>query len=115
MYQIKDVKFRRLAEVDGVPCAEVEVHPGNEGDKPLLVYIARSNLGQGYDLMRIVRSDANLVTDWYDNNYHTAFEDVTSEAFESSNVTTADAEEELFKQNLLAFGDLTSVLAKRLG
>ncbi|UNL93644.1 hypothetical protein [Paenibacillus polymyxa] len=118
MYYIKDAKIRRFTELDGVRCAEVEVRPGAADDPELLVYITASNQKDGqpdYDMVRIIRNDADLELDWYDNNLHSAFEEVTDKAFTDSTHITAGEEREKFKRELLSYGQLSTEFAKEFG
>ena len=113
MYSIKDAKIRRMTEVNGVPCAEVEVYPASAGEPRVLAYLAPSAPLGGYELMKLVRSDASLEVDWYDNSMHTAYEDATDTAFQDSALGTAAEERELFVQKLLAAGTLNQQLHQR--
>lgn len=112
MYYIKDAKVRRYTELDGVRCAEVEVRPGAADDPELLVYIALVDQGQEYELLRIIRNDADVTLDWYDNNLHSAFEEATETAFTDSALLKASEERDKFKRELLSYGQLTSEMAK---
>ncbi|MEK3731445.1 MULTISPECIES: hypothetical protein [Paenibacillus] len=114
MYTIQDVKIRRITEMNGAPCAEVEVYPATEGDSVLLAYLTPSAPLGGYELVKLVRSDASLEVDWYDNSMHSAYEDATDEAFENSTTATAEENRDAFKQQLLSFGQLYEQLNQRL-
>ncbi|WP_054956182.1 hypothetical protein [Paenibacillus dakarensis] len=113
MYSIKDAKIRRMTNVNGTPCAEVEVYPASETDKVVLAYLVPSARLGGYDLVKLVRSDASLEHDWFDNSMHDAFENATDIAFESSALATAEEEREHFKQQLLSMGTLSQQLNGR--
>lgn len=110
MYYIKDAKIRRMMEYDGAPCAEVGVLPGAVGDSALLVYIVEDRREEGYEIVRILTNDADLSSDWYDNNMHNAFEDVTESAFGNSTVMGPEEERSRFQRELLIFGDLKKQL-----
>ncbi|WP_413373193.1 hypothetical protein [Paenibacillus taichungensis] len=114
MYAIQDAKIRRLTEVDGLSCAEVEVQPGNAGDPSLLVYVAASQPGNSLEVVRIVRNHSDAVLDWYNNNMHTAFEDATETAFENSEGITAGEDKARFQSELLSFGLLGPTLQRYL-
>ncbi len=114
MYAIKDAKIRRITEVNGAPCAEVEVYPAAEGESALLAYLTPSSPLGGYELVKIVRSDASMEVDWYDNSMHDAFVDATDEAFESTVQSTAEEDRDAFKQQLLSTGQLYEQLNQRL-
>ncbi|MDO7906914.1 hypothetical protein Q5741_10860 [Paenibacillus sp. JX-17] len=117
MYYIKEAGIRRITEVDGVPCAEVEVHPGAADDPQLLVYVARTSGetgGEGYEIKRLIRNDADLALDWYDNSLHSAFEDVTAEAFTNTALYTAEQERGKFLHEVLGYGNLRQEIGGRL-
>ena len=113
MYSIKDAKIRRMTEVNGTPCAEVEVYSASAGNPNVLAYLAPSAPLGGYELVKVVRSDASIEHDWFDNSMHTAYEDATDAAFESSIVATAEEERESFRQQLLSAGTLSRQLNER--
>lgn len=113
MYSIKEAKIRRMTDINGTPCAEVEVQPASGTDAVVLAYLAPSAPLGGYELMKVVRSDASLEHDWFDNSLHTAYEDATDAAFENSTVATAEEEREQFKQQLLSTGTLSQQLNER--
>ncbi|MGG3282999.1 hypothetical protein [Paenibacillus solani] len=114
MYTIRDAKIRRITEVNGAPCAEVEVYPATEGENALLAYLTPSSPLGGYDLVKIVRSNASLEVDWYDNSMNDAFVDATDEAFENSVHSSAEESRDAFKQQLLSTGQLYEQLNQRL-
>lgn len=102
-----------MTEVDGAPCAEVGVLPGGAEDSALLVYIVEDRREDGYEIVRILTNDAATDTDWYDNNMHDAFMDVTSSAFTGSVVMSPEEERSKFQRELLMFGDLKKQLEER--
>jgi hypothetical protein len=112
VYYIKDAKIRRMTEYDGAPCAEVGVLPGAASDSALLVYIVEDRREDGYEIVRILTNDADTETDWFDNNMHDAFQDVTSSAFTGSIVMSPEDERSKFQRELLIFGDLKKQLER---
>ncbi|WP_340025453.1 hypothetical protein MHI24_09870 [Paenibacillus sp. FSL K6-1096] len=112
MYYIKDAKIRRMTEYDGAPCAEVGVLPGAVGDLPLLVYIVEDQREDGYEIVRILTNDADTDTDWFDNNLHDAFQDVTVTGFTGSPVMSPEEERYKFQRELLIFGNLKRQLGE---
>lgn len=115
MYYIKDAKIRRYTEINGMRCAEIEVEPGAADDPSLLVYVAPATGSNQYQLLRIIRNDADLELDWYDNNLHSAFEDATQQAFTDSSLSTAGEERGKFTSELLGFGKLEAELSEEFG
>lgn len=111
MYYIKDAKIRRMTEYDGAPCAEVGVLPGAVSDPALLVYIVEDQREDGYEIVRILTNDADTATDWFDNNMHEAFMDVTVSAFTGSIIMSPEDERIKFQQELLMFGELKKQLS----
>lgn len=110
MYYIKDAKIRRMLEYDGAPCAEVEVLPGAASDPALLVYIVEDKREEGYEIVRILTNDADITTDWFDNNLHEAYKDVTTTAFTGSNFMSPEDEQSKFQRELLIYGDIKKQL-----
>ncbi|MNC68229.1 hypothetical protein D3C75_1188010 [compost metagenome] len=99
-----------MTEYDGAPCAEVGVLPGAVGDSALLVYIVEDQREEGYEIVRILTNDADTETDWFDNNMHDAFQDVTVSAFTGSIVMSPEDERSKFQRELLIFGQLKKQL-----
>ena len=112
MYYIKDAVFRRITEVQGTPCGEILVRPGAVGDPDLFVYVARSSGGQDgeYEIVRMIQSDADLETDWYDNNMHQAFEEVAEQDFCRDGWPSPERQRAEFLQRLLADREIMSRL-----
>lgn len=102
MYYIKDAEFRRMDEHRGRPCAVVQVRPGAVGDPDLFVYIARSGQAEGWEIVRMIRSDAQPEIDWYDNNMHQAYAEVAEEQFGDAGWPKPAKQRRLFLENLLA-------------
>ena len=55
----------------------------------------------GYELVKIVRGNASMEVDWFDNSMHDAFVDATDEAFESTVQSTAEEDRDAFKRRFL--------------
>ena len=110
MYYIKDAKFRRMAEFNGVPCAEIQVSPGAVDDPDLFVYVARDSSGTGYDIVRMVRSYADLEIDWFNNNLHDAYAVVSEENFGDHGWPEPAQQRKQFKENLLSNNDIVAKL-----
>ncbi|MGZ7440666.1 hypothetical protein [Paenibacillus sp. TH7-28] len=102
MYYIKDAEFTRMDEQRGRPCAVIQVRPGAVGDPDLFVYIARSGRGEGWEIVRMIRSDARAEIDWYDNNMHQAYTEVTEEHFGDTGWPDPAKQRRMFLENLLA-------------
>ncbi|MFC4776417.1 hypothetical protein ACFO9Q_06475 [Paenibacillus sp. GCM10023252] len=108
-----DAHVRRAVDRDGLRCVEVEVQTDSPEAESVLAYFS-SSLDNDYDLQAVVRNDANTAIDWYDNNMHQAFENITNELFENENVKTDWGARESFKEQVLAHGDVRDGLARQL-
>ncbi len=118
MYYIKDATFRRITEYAETTCAEIQVRPGAVGDPDLFVYIARSSRDRGgtddYEIIRMIRSEADLETDWFDNSMHQATAVVAEEDFCDSGWPAPEIQREQFLQRLLAYDDIAASLQDEL-
>ncbi|MEF2967985.1 hypothetical protein V3851_19315 [Paenibacillus sp. M1] len=117
-----------MTEYNGIPCAEIQVRPGAVNDPDLFVYIAASSrglggdtaagtgeeAGDGYEIIRMIRSDADLETDWFDNNMHQATAVVAEEDFCDSGWPAPERQREEFKQRLLAHEGIAARLRREL-
>jgi len=74
---IVDARVRRTVNLEGRPCAEVEVATGDASAPTLLVYFAQT-AGGGLEMVRVVENDADREIDWYDNPLHQAKADRTN-------------------------------------
>jgi hypothetical protein len=115
MYTIHDAKIRRFTEIDGVLCAEIEVNSANVNDTGLLVYLAPAEGEQGYRMLRMIRNDADMELDWYDNNLHSAFEEVTNVVFRAADGKDLHEKRGRFTRELLSHGKMDSELAAEFG
>jgi hypothetical protein len=104
MYKIKEAKLVRMTERNDVPCAHVEVEVEGMNDS-MLVEFTRSK-DNSLDMTHVYRKQASRELDWYDNNLHQAFHDVSSKLFQQNGQLTDLGEREEFKQQVLAFGEL---------
>ncbi|HEY4391876.1 MAG TPA: hypothetical protein VGN02_11085 [Paenibacillus sp.] len=116
MYYIKDAKVRRLTEIDGMMCAEIFVSPGEVDAPELLVYMARSSLNHGgeqYEIVRMLRSEAELETDWFNNDMHQACGVITEDQFGDEGWPEPEVQREQFKQLLLGYIGITESLNEK--
>ncbi|MGN7453176.1 hypothetical protein ACTHPH_00015 [Paenibacillus pasadenensis] len=111
---VLEAHVARSLEKDGTPCAEVQVRTDDPQCEQVLAYFSLS-ADQDYDLVSIVRDDADLLTDWFDNSMHTAYEDITMQWFENESLKTDWGRRETFKQQVLASGQVREDLRELLG
>jgi hypothetical protein len=111
--EIKQAKVVRFTERDDVPCADIEVHVEGS-DKVMLAEFSPSQNKQ-YDLTHIYQKEVSSEVDWFDNNLHQAFKEVTSELFENQTDQEINwGKREDFKQQILCFGSVQKQLEEHL-
>ena len=74
MTQVLKAEWVRNTELEGEPVYEAEVWIAGE-TKPWQVFLSRE--GERFRIRRIVRNQAEHELDWYDNNLHQAYSDIT--------------------------------------
>lgn len=79
MLSVIGASLRGMRDVGGERLAELEVRTADPA-APELVACFRSG-PKGYQLVRVFANRAQTEIDWYDNNLHEAFEDVTMTLF----------------------------------
>jgi hypothetical protein len=112
MNRIEEVEFLGTAERNDVRCADVEVKVSGM-DEPLIVEFTASR-DNDFDMTHIYKKDADRTLDWYDNNLHRAFKDVTVELFEDLAGETHWGPREAFKQEVLSYGNIRKELEAHL-
>jgi hypothetical protein len=103
-------EVRRTVDLDGRPCAEVEVATGDPEAPDLLVYFARGS-GGALEMVRVIENDADREIDWYDNPLHQAAVDRT-DAFMSADRAGDGAS---FAERVLRFGTVREDAQRALG
>ncbi|AJY76012.1 hypothetical protein [Paenibacillus beijingensis] len=109
-----EAHVRRSVERDGATCGEVEVHTDDPQCENVLAYFSNSGDNE-FDLVSIVRNDADFLTDWFDNSMHTAFEEISMQWFENRNTKTDWGRRETFKLQVLESGQVREYLHRLLG
>ncbi|GGI44641.1 hypothetical protein GCM10008018_08120 [Paenibacillus marchantiophytorum] len=103
MKKIKQANIVRYTERNDVRCVDIEVKA--DGVHGVLLAEFAATLDHDFDLRHVYRKDASSEIDWYDNNLHEAFQDVSDELFHSKWV-----EREEFKDAILAIGTIRTDL-----
>jgi hypothetical protein len=80
MIKVRGAQFRRVLDRGGKAFAEVEVFTDQSRDPQMLAYFRAGSDGT-YPLVRLMSNDADYEVDWFDNNLHSAFDDVTIPTF----------------------------------
>ncbi|WP_051251198.1 hypothetical protein [Paenibacillus harenae] len=111
--QLVEANVRWATEWQGLTCAVVEVVTDDPEAKHAIVYFSLSD-DNDFDMQAVVQNHAAADTDWFDNNMHQAFEDVTVDLFQNVNMKTNWGAREVFKEEVLSFGRVREELAELL-
>lgn len=111
--QVIEAHVRGAVQHGGIRCGEVEVTTDDAKAQVVLAYFSQSE-DNDFDLQAIVRNEADTITDWFDNNMHHAFEDITISAFRNINMKTDWGARESFKVQVLSSGRVREELARLL-
>ena len=106
---ITDARVRGTVNLNGRPCAEVEVSTGGAGEPNLLVHFAKKADG-GLEMVRVIENDADREIDWYDNPLHQAVVDRT-DAYQGA---AADGSSGSFEERVLGFGSVREEVFRAL-
>ncbi|MDR6879016.1 hypothetical protein [Bacillus sp. 3255] len=110
MITIKEAAIARFTERNDVWCADVEVKA--EGVEGTLIAEFAATKSDEFDLRHVYRKDASREIDWYDNNLHDAYQNVSKELFgQPSNKSKWGSREE-FIEGILAFGSIREELTE---
>ncbi|PZD94090.1 hypothetical protein DNH61_19215 [Paenibacillus sambharensis] len=112
MIQVIHAAFRRVAERDGRTCGEVEVNTDQAEAPKVLAYFAAAK-NNDYDLVAVVKNDADYEIDWYDNSMHQAFTDETA-IFKADGAEESGEERSSFKEQVLSHGNIREELRREL-
>ncbi len=107
MMQVRDAVYRGIVDSNGHKLAEVAVRTDEPGDPAYLAYF-RKGL-KGYQLVRVMADRSDRELDWFDNNLHAAYEDVTAALFTGpSHMAENDRDE--FARQVLGVGEVRQKL-----
>ncbi|MBP1154685.1 MULTISPECIES: hypothetical protein [unclassified Paenibacillus] len=112
MVKVKYAECKRVLERSDELCADVEVILEGE-DKRLVALFAESE-DNDYDMVMVLQKDASLDIDWYDNDLHAAYVDVSKELFSDEAGETLWGPRESFKEQVLSFGGVRDQIAAKL-
>ncbi|MDT2236426.1 hypothetical protein P7H17_15160 [Paenibacillus larvae] len=76
MAQVTHAEFVRMSQRNDVPCGEVKFYLDGE-DTPYLAEVISSADGHK-EVRRVYKMQVDPAVDWYDNNMHQAYEEVTN-------------------------------------
>lgn len=108
MSRIKEAGIVRFTERNDVWCADVEIKAA--GVEGTLVAVFTATKGGDIDLKHVYRNDASREIDWYDNNLHDAYTDVSKELFGLASSELKWGTREEFKEGILGFGSIREEL-----
>lgn len=108
MKKIKQANIVRFTERHDVRCADVEVKA--DGIKGSLLAEFSATKDNNFEMRHVYRKDASNEIDWYDNNLHEAFKDVSEELFNNNRLDKEWGEREAFSEEVLSFGSIRKEL-----
>ncbi|WP_281885922.1 hypothetical protein [Paenibacillus sp. YYML68] len=112
MNNVVQAECKRVLERNDTLCADVEVII--EGKEHHLIALFAESKDNDYDMIMVLRKDASREIDWYDNDLHAAYEDVTEELFQDQHGETHWGEREKFKEQVLSFGSVRADIKSKL-
>ncbi|UUZ80065.1 hypothetical protein LJK88_34510 [Paenibacillus sp. P26] len=112
MKNVKNAEFKRILERNDRLCADVEVELEGEPDKLVALFAEAED--NDLDMVMVLRKEADTDVDWYDNNLHAAYVDVTVEMFADRAGETHWGPREKFKEQVLGFGNVRERIHKAL-
>jgi hypothetical protein len=112
MIKVSEAQFRRVLDRGGKIYAEVEVFTNQHRDPQMLAYFRAGSDGS-YPLIRLMSNDADYDADWFDNNLHSAFEDVTTPTFSTPD-HLGRTEREEFAAQIMAYPGIAEALDRNL-
>lgn len=110
--KVREAQFRRVLDRGGQQFAEVEVLTDHQRDPQMLAYF-RAGRDGSYPLVRLITNDANYEVDWFDNNLHSAFEDVMRPLLSSPDHLGASDRDE-FAAQILGYSGVSEALERNL-
>ncbi|MFD2612535.1 hypothetical protein [Paenibacillus gansuensis] len=114
MYTIKHAEYRGMVKQGGEQYAQVAVQSLLSGQPEVLAHFVSDGRG-GYDMPLLLESHADLDIDWYENNLHQAFVDITDPQGTSRSFAADPKAREQFKKEVLSYGDIREKLQNALG
>jgi hypothetical protein len=112
MMKVREAQFRRVLDRGGQAFAEVEVFTDHPRDPQLLAYFRVGKNGS-YPLVRLISNDADSEIDWFDNNLHSAFEDVMKPMFTTPDHLVIDDKDE-FAAQIMSYPGIAEALDRNL-
>jgi hypothetical protein len=110
--KVTDAKCRRVLERNDTLCADVEVKLAGE-EKPYVAIFAESK-DNDLDMVMLLKNDADPALDWYDNDLHIAYADVTETMFAGQQGETYEGSRQEFKDQVLNHGTIRQEIRQML-
>jgi hypothetical protein len=112
MMKVREAQFRRVLDQGGQVLAEVEVFTDHPRDPQMLAYFRVGSKGS-YPLVRLISNDADHEIDWFDNDLHSAFEDVMKPMFTTPDHLGNDDRDE-FAAQIISYPGIAEALDRNL-
>lgn len=112
MQNIKEAKFQRITELNDKKYAEVMVVTAGR-DKPVMALFEQSADG-GLQMSKLYHLDVDYELDWYENNLHQAYTDITDNFFDHGYAETNGLKKDTFADEVLSYGNIREEAEKGL-
>lgn len=112
MNNVTNAECKRVLERGDRLCADVEVTV--EGEPSKYVALFTDSKDNDLDMVMVLKKDADSDIDWYDNDLHAAYIDVSESLFQDQHGETHWGDRESFKEQVLSFGTVRSDVRSKL-
>ncbi|ANE47134.1 hypothetical protein SY83_13655 [Paenibacillus swuensis] len=112
MYTIKSAHYLGVVEKNGTRYAQVAVQSAVPGQPEMLAHFTKKDENQ-YEMPLLLENHADLDIDWYENNLHNAFVNITSS--ENSPTGNSSYTKDLLGKEILSYGDVRDSVRNGLG
>jgi hypothetical protein len=109
---VKNANFERVVELHDKKYAEVKVEIEGE-QKPFLALFEKTNDEQLH-MDKLYRLDIDYELDWYENNLHQAYVDVTDRLFDHEFADTEKMTRNSFNEDVLGHGQVRQEVERGL-
>ncbi|UJF31668.1 hypothetical protein [Paenibacillus hexagrammi] len=107
MKEVAYAEIVRFTERNDIRCADIEVKLEGSSETYLAEFTAS---GDHLEMSHIYKKDVSTEIDWYDNNLHDAYVDVSEQLFGRKASIAKGNEREDFKEQVLTFGSVKKEL-----
>jgi hypothetical protein len=112
MLKVREAQFRRVLDRLGQTYAEVEVFTDHNRNPQMLAYF-RMGPDRSFLLVKVFSNNADQEIDWFENNLHSVFEDMTTQLFATPD-HLAENDRGDFTAQILSYDGIIQALNRNL-